>query len=480
MRTARHFARLAILALPLLAACEDQAPVPVAAVDITPAPATVVAGQKIQLTATVKDAKGGALADRVVTWSTNNPTVATVSATGQVSGLSAGNAVISASAEAIIGSVIVSVTPAPLVTFNLSPNPVRLFVGNTQQLGIGMIDATGAVVTRPVTFASNNNAVATVSSTGLVTALNPGTATITGTADGRTATTQVVVSLVPIASITLTPANVSLLVGGQQQFTAVLRDSAGSIITGRVVGWLSSATGIASVNANGLVTALNPGTATITASTGDAFAFARVTVTAPPVTVGSVEVVPANAVLNVGSVQVFSAIVRDQNGAVLTDRTVTWASGNTAIVTVNASGVVTGVGAGQTTVTATVDGRVGTSNVNVGTLTPTITLVSVNSGGADVLPGASVAGTMTVTWRVTLPIGFSGRFETVFGGITACVSTLSAGGTMQVVCPINTAAVDENGVRVYPNGSTALSARILDASGAVLTTLAPGSYMVTN
>jgi trimeric autotransporter adhesin len=276
--------RLVLLTIPLVLACEDQAPIPVAVVDITPSPATVVAGQKVQLSATPKDAQGTALLDRTVTWISNNPAVAIVSATGQVSGMLAGNAIITATADNISGSTVVTVTPAPLVVLNVTPTPLSLFVGRTQQLSVGMIDATGQQTTRPITFTSSNNAAATVSSTGLVTAVAPGTATITATSEGKTATVAVTVSLVPVASITLTPTSATIPAGTQQQFTATLRDSAGVILTGRTIAWTSSSPSVAAVSLVGLVAGLSAGTTTITASSGGQFASARVTVTAPAVT----------------------------------------------------------------------------------------------------------------------------------------------------------------------------------------------------
>src|SRR5438552_15918489 len=77
---------------------------PVASVTVSPAPASVAAGQTVQLTATPKDANGNPLTGRVVTWATSNGAVATVSAGGLVSGLVVGTATISATSEGQSGS----------------------------------------------------------------------------------------------------------------------------------------------------------------------------------------------------------------------------------------------------------------------------------------------------------------------------------------------------------------------------------------
>src|SRR5207245_6329732 len=78
--------------------------VPVASVDVTPSPATVVAGQTVQLTATPRDAGGNALSGRVVTWSSNNTAAATVNSSGLVTGVAPGSAAMTATREGESGT----------------------------------------------------------------------------------------------------------------------------------------------------------------------------------------------------------------------------------------------------------------------------------------------------------------------------------------------------------------------------------------
>src|SRR2546425_1970437 len=87
------------------------ATVPVASVTVSPATASVQVGQTVPLTATVKDASGNTLTGRTVTWTTSNASVATVSASGLVSGVAAGAATITATSEGHSGTAAITVTP---------------------------------------------------------------------------------------------------------------------------------------------------------------------------------------------------------------------------------------------------------------------------------------------------------------------------------------------------------------------------------
>src|SRR5207237_905339 len=88
--------------------------VPVASVSVTPASATISAGQSAQLTATPQDANGNPLSGRTVTWSSSNPSVAVADVNGKVTGVAAGSATITATSEGQSGTATVTVTgPAP-------------------------------------------------------------------------------------------------------------------------------------------------------------------------------------------------------------------------------------------------------------------------------------------------------------------------------------------------------------------------------
>src|SRR5207248_2849962 len=161
----------------------------------------------------------------------------------------------------------------------------------------------------------------------------------------------------PVASVDVTPATASLPVGATVQLVATPRDVSGNPLPGRVVTWASSNTTVATVSASGLVTGKVAGTAAITATSEGQSGTAAITVTAAGVPVASVSVTPATAQVFEGQTVQLTATPRDSGGNVLSGRTVTWASSNTSVATVSASGLVTGKVAGTATITATSEGQ---------------------------------------------------------------------------------------------------------------------------
>ncbi len=167
---------------------------PVASVTVTPAPASVNEGKTVQLAATLKDAAGNVLTGRTVAWTSDNATVATVSAGGLVTGKVAGTATITATSEGQSGTSAVTVIHVAVASVAVSPTTASIVVGGTAQLTAIPKDAAGNPLTgRTVTWASNNVAVATVSAGGLVTGKVAGTATITATSEGQSGSAAVAV-----------------------------------------------------------------------------------------------------------------------------------------------------------------------------------------------------------------------------------------------------------------------------------------------
>src|SRR5205814_8418494 len=125
--------------------------------------------------------------------------------------------------------------------------------------------------------------VATVSENGLVTAVSPGTATITATSEGKAATATITVTRVPVASVAVTLAANSITSIGTTQATAALADALGTPLSGREVNWSSSNSSVATADASGLVTAAQPGSTDITATSEGTSSSATQTVTEVPV-----------------------------------------------------------------------------------------------------------------------------------------------------------------------------------------------------
>ncbi|MBK8246597.1 MAG: Ig-like domain-containing protein [Gemmatimonadetes bacterium] len=239
----------------------------VSAVEVSPATATVEVGATLQLNAVAKASDGTTLA-RTFTWSSSEPTRASVSGSGLVTAVAVGdNIAITASVDGKSGSATLSVRLPPVSTVTATLGVTSLQPGQTTQATVVLRDAAGNTLTgRQVTWASSNAAVATVNGAGLVTAVAAGQAQITATSEGKSAAVTLTVIPPPVASVALSLPASSISVGTTTQASVVLKDAAGNILTGRTVTFTTNAASVASVDGSGLVTAGAVGTATIMAT----------------------------------------------------------------------------------------------------------------------------------------------------------------------------------------------------------------------
>lgn len=283
-------------------------------------------------------------------------------------------------------------SPTSTAAFSTSANTVArvivyplsytLRLGQVKQMVVIPKNSSGTTLStsgRRVTWASSNPAVASVNSTGVVTARAGGLARIVATVDGVRGTSDITVNApLPVASLTVTPASKSIVVNEYVQLTATPKDASGRPVSGYTITWTSSNPAVARVYSNGLVKALARGSATIRASAGGKTGSAAITVTrtstsTPPPDSGSdvasVIVYPLTYTLNVGQAKQMIAIPRDSRGQTLSTsgRTVIWRSSNTAVATVSSTGLVIGRASGTTTITVSVDGTRGSSTIMVTT-----------------------------------------------------------------------------------------------------------------
>lgn len=186
---------------------------------------------------------------------------------------------------------------------------------------------------------------------------------------GLTAVFMAVVSLVacggdeggptappPSASIQVSPPSRTFnAVGDTVRFSAVYRDAAGTIISGKVFTWSSSNPSVIAVDPAGLATvASGDGSATITATADGIRGSADANVV---LTVASIDLNPANGEITaLGATLQFGAAPRDGLGNPIQGKTVTWSSSDAAIAAVDGAGLATGIGIGTALITA----RVGT------------------------------------------------------------------------------------------------------------------------
>jgi serine/threonine protein kinase len=278
---------------------EQQAVAPsVATIALSPEESDINAGESLQIVANALDSSGVAVTNVNLSWDSDAPIVAAVSQAGLVTGLAEGTASIRVRGGGISASATIRVAepqpeqpeddrptpPAAVATVSISNAPGAMSPGETAQLRATPRDANGAALPgRRTSWVSSNPAVANVSSAGRLTALAPGTATITAASGGKTQFVTITVQAEQVAGVSVLPTNpAGLDVGETIELSATALSDRGVELSDRTVSWASSDTRVAAVSDEGIVTAVGPGNAQIQAAVGGRTASVTITVYAPP------------------------------------------------------------------------------------------------------------------------------------------------------------------------------------------------------
>ena len=273
----------------------------------------------------------------------------------------------------------------------LDKTDLTLDVNDTEKLTatVNPNDATN----KTVTWKSDKPEIVEVDSNGNVTAKAAGTATITATADGKSASCIVTVNgqtTVPVASVELNQTTLELIAGKEATLTATVKpDDA----TNKTVTWSSNNETVATVDNNGKVTAKAAGEAIITAKVGDKQATCNVKVTAADVAVESVTLNQSSLELVAGKEATLTATVKPDNA---TNRTVAWESNATNVATVDNNGKVTAKAAGEAIITAKVGDKQATCNVKVTAADVAVESVTLNQSSLELVAGKEATLTATV------------------------------------------------------------------------------------
>ena len=369
---------------------------------VTPTSAGIVVGGSIQLTATPvtrsatdTTAPGDAVRGGPASWVSSNPSVAAVSATGLVTAVGQGQTTIRATVNGVSGQSIIQVVPPTSLiidgvwdwteqiigssytcndTGSYAFTQVGVnFTGQSQQVGTCRTPGDN-VHTDPVTTGLiNGNDITFGVGSGGSTCNYTGHATGTPASslsgplscgDGSTGSWSAV-RQEPIASVTVSPASVNLLPNATTQLVAAVSDAQGNRLFFRPVVWSSDKPGVATVSTSGLVTAVVPGSATVTASSGGKSGSAAVSVLVP---IASVTVTPPTDTIAPGASVQFTATPRDAAGNPLTGRAVTWSSTNPTAASLGGTGLASGGSAGGvTTIMASSEGVTGRARLTVST-----------------------------------------------------------------------------------------------------------------
>jgi alpha-tubulin suppressor-like RCC1 family protein len=252
------------------AAVED--PTVPASIAVTPADAELEAIEaEVTLAASVRNAAGQALSEPVVQWRSSDPAVASVDGSGVVTALANGAVLVSASVGALADTARVTVGQAP-AAMTASPSEATLHaIGDTVLVAVSVTDANGyAVQDAAPSLTSTDSDVATVDSTGMVTATGNGVTTIV-TAFGPVADTTTITVAQEIATVDLAVDTVRLdAIGAAVTLAVTVTDANGYPVAGADVDWSTTSAAVATVDSVGAAAAVANGQAYVVAASGQA------------------------------------------------------------------------------------------------------------------------------------------------------------------------------------------------------------------
>ncbi|MFT3836836.1 MAG: Ig-like domain-containing protein [Myxococcaceae bacterium] len=432
-------------------------------ITVTPSAATIGLNTTQQYTAT------GLYSDNSlrdittqVSWSSSKPMVATISAAGLATGASGGSTTITASLSGLSGSASLTVSNATLVSLVVQPTNATMSPGGTLQLRAmaGYSDGSIQDVSAQAMWGSSNAMVVGVNATGFATAFSAGSANVTANFGGFMGLSQITVQMVTLQSITVTPANAQVGIGSTQQFTATGLFSDGSMqnITASVT-WATGSTSVATITSGGKATGVAVGNTTVTATQGGISGSANLSVTNAALV--SIEVSPQGPTIAKGtSLQLTATGVYSDGSFSDLTASATWSSSRTMVATVS-SGLTTGVTAGQSTITATVNGISGNSAVTV--TAAVLTMIDVSPQG------------------LTLPAGLSQRYTAAglfSDGSTQDLSTQCMWSSSRTTtATVSNSAGSQGQVTTVSAGTTNISCTYGGQSGVALLTV--GSAVLT-
>lgn len=342
---------------------------------VTPTSPSIDVGTQQQFTATGNFSDGTEQdISNLATWSSSATNVAGVTSnSGLATGKNQGTTTITATFGSASAHATLTVTLANLVSIGVKPEAATIAKQTTQQFTVTGTFSDGSTrnLTNQVTsWTSSATAVATVAPSGLVSGLTPGSATITANVGSVSDSTLLTVSNATLSSIAVAPSGASLQPNAKLNFTAVgtFSDSSTQNLTGQVT-WSSDNTAAATVSnlsgTKGVVKGVAAGTANIIAAMLGVTGSSPVIVTSAVLTSIKVSTTGAPFTAPAGQVQYMATGTYSDGSTQNLTTAVTWISSNPAVATITQNGLATGQGAGSTTITATQDSVVGTTELAV-------------------------------------------------------------------------------------------------------------------
>ena len=405
--------------------------VPVAGITLSQTSVELVEGGSVSISATVTPSNA---TDKTVTWSSSAADVVSVSE-GTITAIKPGTVVVTAKAGGKSATCNVTVLKKTVAVESVSLDKTELSLVEGESASLAAAVLPENATDRSVSWKSSDEVIATVDAQGKVSALKPGTATITVTTTDGGKTAQCVVEIkakyIAVTGIALDKESATLQVGESLMLTAsVSPDNA----TEPEVTWTVSDSGILQNDGNGSFKALSVGEAIVTAKAGDKTATCEITVVATPVT--SVTLNQTSASLKAGETVTLTATVNPSDA---TDKTVTWTTSDAAVATVD-NGVVTAKKVGNAIITAKAGDKTATCAITVEPIL--VTSVSLDKTSLKMIEGDSQtliatvypnnATNRKVTWTSSnssiVKVDQNGKITAVKAGTASITVTTEDGG----------------------------------------------------
>ena len=414
---------------------------PVTGVTVTPTAKTVKVGETFQINYTVSPSDARF---KTVTWSSSNPTVASVN-TGKVTAKAPGKATITCKTAdgGYTATCAVTVEEEYVKVTGVSLDKTEMTMKKGANKYLTATVKPSNATNKEVTWTSSDKEVAYVNASGKVSAYKAGMATITvKTKDGGYKATCKVTVTQPVTGIKVSKTALTMVVADEVKITATVKPEDA---TNKDVTWSSSDTGVAKVN-NGKITAKGKGKATITATSVDGGFKATCEVTVNKgVKVTGITLDRTTLTLNKGQAKILTPTITPSNA---TNQEVRWSSSNKSVAGVGSNGKVSAYAPGTTTITCTTRNGGLKATCKVTVVIP-VTGVTLNKTTYEMSKGKTVtlkatvkpseATNKKVTWKSSktsvATVDSSGKVTAVAKG-TATITVTTKDGSYKAICKI--------------------------------------------
>ena len=364
--------------------------------------------------------------NKAVTWTTSDRSVVSVSTEGVLTAAGTGTAVITVKSEegGYVATCKVTVIQ-PVTGVSLNKTSATLVIGKTDSVKLKPTVRPENATTKTVTWKSSNTKVATVSSSGIVTAKGPGVATITCTtaSGGFTATCKVTVRQ-PVKGIKFSSSKLTYYIGQKKGVTIIFTPANAS---NKGLTYKSSDKSIATISEKGVVKALKKGTCTLTAISDDGNYKATCTLkVTKKIDVEDIDIVKSSTTVNAGKTKQLLVDIYPFDASV---KDVKWTTSDKTIATVNSEGVVTGHKGGIVVIKCT-SLDTGVSDKCKVTVYEPVKSVKISADSATLVAGStkiltadvspSTASNQDITWystnKAVATVDKNGKVTAVKGG----------------------------------------------------------------